>query len=383
MMLNRAAILATFISICAISTAHADLLTLRPGYGSAEGAVLRFNESTGAFIGASNQQAAGRYAENMEAGVFGPDGLFYAIVNNMGSGEVWRFDGETGGFLNVFVPAGSGGLTTPFSLKFGPDGNLYVASRGLAETGGKVLRYDGRTGSFLNVFVTPGSGGLQDPSDLLFDANGDLYVSDGVFAPGGGKGILRYHAGSGAFAGTFVPKGSGGLDQAAAMAFGPDGSLYVSSAATHSVLRFNGNTGEFLDAFVSAQAGGLRTPRGLAFGPDGRLYVCSAGNNAVLRFDGGVGEFIDTFVASGSGGLNSGPSSLAFSPRTPKLQISHSAGNVILKWQRGLGDFVLQTCESPSKGWMAISNAPVANGNEFAVTTPAQGAGFFFRLKKQ
>ncbi len=382
-MLNRTALLPTLIAIFTVTTTRAELLTVRPGYGTAQGAVLRFNESTGAFIGSSNQQAASRYAENMEAGVFGPDGLFYAIVNNMGSGEVWRFDGETGAFLNVFVPAGSGGLTIPFSLKFGPDGNLYVVSRGWPEAGGKVLRYDGRTGSFLNVFVASGSGGLQDPSDLLFGANGDLYVTDGVFAQGGGKGILRYQAGTGAFAGTFVPKGSGGLDQAAAMTFGPDGNLYVSSAATHSVLRFNANTGAFLDEFVSAQAGGLNTPRGLAFGPDGRLYVCSAGNNSVLRFDGGVGEFIDTFVASGSGGLSSGPSSLAFTPRTPTLQISHSAGNVILKWQSGLGNFVLQTCESPSKGWSTVNNAPVVNGSEFSVTTAAEGAGLFFRLMKQ
>ena len=383
MMFNRAAAFATLIAFSFLSTAQADLFVTRPGYGTAPGAVLRFNETTGASITAAHQSSTGRYAENMEAGVFGPDGQYYAIVNTMGLGEVWRFDADSGAFLNVFVSEGSGGLTIPFALRFGPDGSLYVASRAWQAGGGKILRYDGRTGAFQNVFVAPGSGGLENPSDLIFAPNGDLYVSDGVFAAGGGKGILRYQAATGAFAGIVAPKGAGGLDQAAGMAFGPDGNLYVSSAATHSILRFDINSGAFLDAFVSAGDGGLNTPRGLAFGPDGRLYVCSAGNNSVLRFDGGVGDYIDTFVASGAGGLSSGPSSLAFSPRVPKLQISHVTGNIILKWQCGLGDFAVQTCESPAKGWTAINTAPVVNGNEMTVTTPAQGAGFFFRLKKQ
>ncbi len=39
-----------------------------------------------------------------------------------------RYDGSTGAFLDVFVPAGSGGLDGPLNATFGPDGNLYVGS---------------------------------------------------------------------------------------------------------------------------------------------------------------------------------------------------------------------------------------------------------------
>jgi hypothetical protein len=61
----------------------------------------------------------------------------------------------------------------------------------------------------------------------------------------------------------FVPSGSGGLDGADYLVFGPDRNLYVASQRTQSVLRFNGTTGEFMDVFASG--GGLLTPKGLVF----------------------------------------------------------------------------------------------------------------------
>jgi hypothetical protein len=172
------------------------------------------------------------------------------LVSNL-SNQVLRYNGTTGAFLDVFVPAGSGTpgeISPPTGLVFGPDGNLYVSNSATNQ----VLRYNGTTGAFLDAFVPAGSGGLLGPYGLVF---------------------------------------------------GPDGNLYVSSLFTDQVLRYNGTTGAFLDAFVPAGSGGLNDPFGLVFGPDGNLYVSGFNTNAVLRYEGTTGTFLDAFVPAGSGGL--------------------------------------------------------------------------------
>jgi hypothetical protein len=45
-------------------------------------------------------------------------------VSSSASDQVLRYDVQTGAFINAFVPTGSGGLSEPEGLAFGPDGNL-------------------------------------------------------------------------------------------------------------------------------------------------------------------------------------------------------------------------------------------------------------------
>ena len=78
-----------------------------------------------------------------------------------------------------FVSAGSGGLLGPLAAIFGPDGNgdgnqdLYVANW-LSNAGdikareGNVKRFDGVTGAFIDTFVPTGSGGLKGPGLIAF-----------------------------------------------------------------------------------------------------------------------------------------------------------------------------------------------------------------------
>jgi streptogramin lyase len=361
-----------------LQASQADLLVTFPGLGFGSATVLRFSETNSSMVSNFTQ---GPFVEEMEGGVFGPDGCFYVTANNLGFGAVLRYDGTTGVFSNYFVPFdySDRGLTIPFALKFGPDGNLYVTSRTTTTpTQGKVLRYNGTTGAFRDAFVPDGRGGLAKPFDLVFGPDGNLYVSDGE------NGVLRYNGLTGAFLGTFVAEGSGGLNAASGLTFGPDGNLYVSSIGNGAVLRFNGTNGGFIDSFVPSGSGGLAAPRGLAFGPDRNLYVCSAAftNRSVLRFSGTTGTFIDAVVPSGSSGNRLGPTFLTFTPR-PRLGIERIAGGVELSWPLAASNYVLEarTGLTFSNQWSAVTQSFRVFNDELVSTNSTQGEQRFFRLR--
>jgi glucose/arabinose dehydrogenase len=261
--------------------------------------VMRYNGTTGAFLGAFVIPGYG--------GLYGPHGLAIGLDGNLlvssdDSHAVLGYNSITGAFMGAFVPPGSDGLSNPHGIAFGPDNNLYVSG----QISGNILRYNGTTGAFMGVFVPPGSGGLDTPSGILFGPDGNLYVNSfnnsSVMRYDGTTGDPLPASGqSGAF---FVTPGSGGLDHTSmAITFGPDGNLYVGGYFSHNVVRYDGTTGAFIDTFVFAGSGGLSQTQGLAFGPDGNLYVCSNANSQVLRYDGATGTFIDAFVPPG-GPLN-------------------------------------------------------------------------------
>jgi DNA-binding beta-propeller fold protein YncE len=134
--------------------------------------------------------------------------------------------------------------------------------------------------------------------------NADLFVSS--FTQ---NSVRRYDASSGAFLGTFITAGLGGVSAPHRARFGPDGNFYVASANNDRILRYNGVTGAFLDVFATAPQ--LDYPVDFEWGPDGNLYVSSQLNDSIVRFNGVTGAFIDVFVTAGSGGLD-GPSGMQF-----------------------------------------------------------------------
>jgi streptogramin lyase len=249
-----------------VSASHADLLVC----SASAAQVLRFDDSTGAFLGVFT---SGGGLNTPEGLVIGPDGNLYV---SSGTDQVLRYDGTSGSFIDVF--ASGGGLLTPAGLVFGPDGNLYVDSF----NSNQVLRYDGGTGAFLGVFAS--GGGLTVPWDLVFGPDGNLYVS-------GLGAVLRYNGTTGAFMDVFASFGGGGV--LTGLVFGPDGNLYVSSYSTGQVLRYNGSTGAFVDVFASS----CFEPAEVAFGPDGNLYCSSNILGQVLRYDGSTGAFLDVFAS--------------------------------------------------------------------------------------
>jgi streptogramin lyase len=152
-----------------------------------------------------------------------------------------------------------------------------------------VLRYNETTGAFLGTFISAGSGGLSAPHRGAFGPDGNFYV-----ASANNDRVLRYNGVTGAFIDIFATAPQ--LDYAVDLQWGADGNLYVSSQLNDSIVRFNGTTGAFIDVFVTSGSGGLDGPSGMQF-HNGDLYVAGRFSSAVYRYDGTTGAFEQTFGA--------------------------------------------------------------------------------------
>jgi hypothetical protein len=136
------------------------------------------------------------------------------------------------------------------------------------------------------------------------------------------------------------PLGAGGLYTPSAMAFGPDGNLYISGGTfggNLGVRRYNPTTGAFIDFFANTGSD-LYFPIGITFGPDNNLYVAIQNAANVMRFNYPTGTFMDFFVPNGGGGLTApfhltfggGPSILTYTLHRDCL---HNAQDSGMHWQ--------------------------------------------------
>jgi WD40 repeat protein len=263
---------------------------------------------------------------------------------------VREYDGTTGAFVKI--AAFGGALGDPLGVVIGLDGNLLVSD---GQTN-QVKRYNRATGAFMGVFA---STNLSGPMGMTIH-QGVLYVTNSN-SP---QGVQRFDAVTGVNTGSFVPSlanphardvkinpannrlyvlyyneatvetfdlttmasfgilmpvgnplGSGGLFTPSAMAFGPDGNLYISGGTfggNLGVRRYNPTTGTFIDFFANTGSD-LYVPIGITFGPDDNLYVATQSRNNVMRFNYPTGSFMDFFVPDGGGGLTA-PFHITFTP---------------------------------------------------------------------
>lgn len=301
---------------------------------------------------------------------FGPDGDLFVLGRE--SGNVVRFDGETGELEGVFVPTGSGGLLQPNFLSFGADGHLYVASFNTATNlTDQILRFDGSSGAPLPApgksgadFVSSGAGGLAGARSPTFGPDGNLYVSSVLT-----NQVLKFDGTSGDALGVFIDDH---LDKPAGIQF-RDGSVYVANSASKNVVRFDANTGNYLNDFVPVGSGALGKPNDMEFGRDGHLYVVDETNRAVLRFNGHDGQFIDQFAGSGAGELDGNVPFLTFG-NDGLLYVANDRSNNVLRFGTQLATFEVRLDEA-SDVTTAVSYATssesgtAAAGSDYTAST--------------
>jgi sugar lactone lactonase YvrE len=196
-----------------------------------------------------------------------------------------------------------------------------------------VARFDWATQTY-QPFVAANSGGLVDARGIAVGPDGNVYVSSAaqgtVFRYDGATGTPL--PASGQTGAVFIPNGSGGLTDAHDVAFGPDGNVYVANRPANQILEYQGpagaSPGAFMRVFVSFTSSG--EPTELTFGPDGNLYVSlsNAGISAygqVNRYDGTTGAPIGdgVFVTLASGGLMQ-PRKIVFDPQGMNMYVAEN-----------------------------------------------------------
>lgn len=268
------------------------------------GSIRRFNTTTGA------EQPplvpAGGPLIFPSAMTVGPDGNLYVssqgVPGNPGVPDaVMRFNPTTGAFLGNFVSLP--GNYDPAGLRFGPDGHLYVSrfvGQGAPMGSGSVDRYNGTTGAAMGTVVP----NLTNPTALTFSGSN-------LFIASFGNGVTIF---DGTTASKFIPLGTGGLLGPNGLTVGPDGNFYVVDLFGDAVRRY-GPGGTFIDNFVNGGPLAGEFPSDLLFDGEGHLLVSTLGSTFamptgdLLRFDAMSGAFMDSLASDVYGG-----SALALTP---------------------------------------------------------------------
>ncbi|MDB5324592.1 MAG: exported protein of unknown function [Phycisphaerales bacterium] len=240
----------------------------------------------------------------------------------------------------VMLNSGTVGTEEANAVAVGAGGTVYVALNTLGY--GSIARFNGVTATYLDTIsgqTSTGTAVYGIPSGIATDGIGNLYATTNQFRTLASptRGLLRFDLKTGKYAAQSLARPVDGSDDAMDVAVGPDGHAYEILAAD-GVVRTDPNNlaGQ---TFIAAGAGGMTSPTALAFGPDGNLYVANftspngVRTGSVLRFDGATGNYLDTFIPPSAGVF----SDLAFNG--PDLLAVVSDSNSILRYNATTGAY--------------------------------------------
>ncbi|GJM15741.1 MAG: hypothetical protein DHS20C13_10680 [Thermodesulfobacteriota bacterium] len=281
---------------------------------SGSNTVLRYNSTTGVFIDEFIPTGSNGLDDAKDM-IFGPDGNLYLAnnenpANTIGEGgEVLRFNGTTGAFMGTFIQNGAGlgpptnvdTVSEAMSMAFGPDGFFYLGNdpREVLDPedgdiqGYMVMRFNGTTGQYIDTPFPPNFLGLHDPNGMTIGPDCNLYISSEGLSNNGNPPnpnvIYRLNLTTGnntpdtieefvpsnGFLDADLPGGqpgppNRGMIEPEKIVFGPNGDLYVTSGDTAEVWRYNGTTGAIVGGGAFAMQGlgaDSSDPKGITFFP--------------------------------------------------------------------------------------------------------------------
>ncbi len=204
------------------------------------------------------------------------------------AGRTWNFSHAIG--RNA---AAGNGFTQPVDVAAGPEGVLYVLSRGNDGAGG-VVAENKRIGKltideqFIGDF---GRRQMRWPTGLALDSNGDLYCSEEY------ENRIHIFNEDGEPIAQWGESGSdeGQLNGPSGLAFDSDDNILVADAKNNRVQKFS-RDGKFLAVIGEDQ---LNQPWGIAVDGDDNLYVADWGNNRGVKFSPD-GDLLVTFGGDGA-----------------------------------------------------------------------------------
>ncbi len=315
------------------------------------------------------------------------------VSDNFGN-QILRYNETTGAFLGVVVPTPSAmndsKLSAPTGMQIGPDDLLWVANgeprfpnaNGVPNS---IQRYT-LGGAYVDTFAMGGN--LSSPSDIKFGPDGQLYVANlgGESIWFQGDSVLKYSPTDGS---TSTKLGVGNISGASYLRFDGNTMLVsnynfnpVSTTFAGSVQRYNVMTGAFIDTFATGS--GLQAPTGLAV-KDGNLYVADTFGAAIKRYDAVTGLFVDNFATIPIFPTTDGPFPSDILFQGDDLLVAELGYSTIAKFNSAAvsSDFVPAfTSPLVTPGYFLVVNAVPEPSTWAALLLATAGLGWCIRRKR-
>jgi hypothetical protein len=230
-----------------------------------------------------------------------------APLNKTAQFVISRFDFRTAEVARTTAAApGTNALTAP---RLASADSLYIGDN----SDNSVKQFDAKTGAYLGTLVAPGSGGLAGPRGLILRNGGQLLaVNQNVNLDVNGE-ILRYNANTGAGLGPLVPASDPNAPFAPRGMVMDDKVIYVANLQDNTdgttngeVKAYKASNGKFLGDLTPTGLSGKFNPRAVVFGPDGGLYVSAFDTTNplvgnILEFDTTTGSYRVVAFNNGDG----------------------------------------------------------------------------------